>query len=157
MATTTFTVTHARAGDYQGASDMGARPAVSRIVNFLSGCSSGVYGATSLAVSETRASAAIILELAGPSVLVYIAGIELPEVDAGGTDELTAIAVAAAINDPANGVSAAVTAETNGSFVIVTANVPGVVGNFITLDASGTGVSVSSPRLTGGTTTTYEF
>lgn len=157
MATTTFTVTHDRAGDYQGAEGMTARNAVGRVVNFLSGCASGAYGATTLAVSATPASGTLTVNNFTATTLVYVGGVELPEVDAQATDELSAALIAFVINNPDNGVSEAVTATADGAVVTVVANVPGVIGNFITLSASGVGVTASGTSLSGGTTTTHNF
>lgn len=72
------------------------------------------------------------------------------------SDTLSAAALAVAINAAAAIVSGHVTATSALGVVTLTAK-PGVTGNAITLAASGTGVTASGTRLTGGTATSTTF
>lgn len=157
MAKTSFIITHTRTADYPGTADMKARPAFDRVANFMAGCAGGAYGATQLAVGTTAASGHITISGASGPVIVFLAGVEIDVGDAQVTDELTAIEVANAINDPGNGVAEAVTAEAFGNVVQVVANFPGVLGNYVAFGAQGTGVEASDTTLLGGVTTTYDF
>jgi phage tail sheath gpL-like len=77
-------------------------------------------------------------------------------VAAGGGDTATATAIAAAINASADAlVSGLVSAVGNGAVVTVTASAKGKPGNCVTLAATGTGVTASGARLTGGVDLTY--
>lgn len=70
----------------------------------------------------------------------------------GTSDTATATALAAAINASVNALVAGhVTATSLNGVVTVTAANKGIVGNAITLAASGTNVTASGARLTGGT------
>lgn len=71
------------------------------------------------------------------------------------SDANTASLIAAAINASANAlVNEHVTASASGAVVTLTAKRAGAGGNAVTLVASGTGVTASGARLTGGSDTT---
>ena len=70
------------------------------------------------------------------------------------SDTNSAALLAAAINASTNAlVKNIVTATSAAGVVTISAVVPGVVGNCVTLAASGTGATASGARLTGGTET----
>lgn len=70
------------------------------------------------------------------------------------SDTNSASLLAAAINASTNAlVQNIVTASSAAGVVTISAVVPGVVGNCVTLAASGTGATASGARLTGGTET----
>ncbi len=70
------------------------------------------------------------------------------------SDTNSAALLTAAINASTNAlVQNIVTATSAAGVVTITAVVPGVVGNCVTLAASGTGATASGARLTGGTET----
>ena len=70
------------------------------------------------------------------------------------SDTNSASLLAAAINASTNAlVQNIVTATSAAGVVTISAVVPGVVGNCVTLAASGTGATASGARLTGGTET----
>lgn len=99
---------------------------------------------------ETFASGTLTLSSASGTVGGIINGVTIT-VTASGGDTATAAAIAAAINASANPlVLGAATATSNGAGVTVTSVRGGGSGNYITLAASGTGVSASGARLTGG-------
>lgn len=155
MATTTFTVTHARSSDYRGTASMSARNAMARVVAFLTACMGGTLRATTVDAATVPASGTVTLSTAN-NVVVTIGGLAISAVPAGASDAATATTVAAAINALAT-VSDAVVASASGAVVTVTALQSGPMGNVITLAASGTGATASGARLTGGTSSTYTF
>ncbi len=66
-------------------------------------------------------------------------------------DATTATALTAAINASSNAlVQNLVTASLSGLVITITAVVPGKTGNAITLACTGTGITASGARLTGG-------
>jgi phage tail sheath gpL-like len=73
------------------------------------------------------------------------------------SDTATATALAAAINASANALVSLVTASSAAGVVTLTADHAGLPGNAYTLAASGTGVTASGARLTGGASTVYTF
>jgi hypothetical protein len=164
MAKTSITLTHGRASDYQGKASMTARDAAHRFERLLSGCVGGAYpGATGFDIAQTQATGTLTLSSASGTVGGTINGVSVT-VTASGGDIATATLLAAAINASANDlVRKQVTASnlnasgTATAVVTLTAVAPGYAGNAITLAASGTGVTASGARLTGGTSTTYTF
>jgi phage tail sheath gpL-like len=73
-------------------------------------------------------------------------------------DATTATALAAAINASSNAlIQNLVTASASGGVVTITSTIPGAVGNCMTLTASGTGVTASGARLTGGSSTVLSY
>lgn len=76
----------------------------------------------------------------------------------GTSDTATAAALATAINASGNALVANhVTATSAAGVVTLSAKKKGAAGNAITLAASGTGVTASGARLTGGTESTMTF
>lgn len=164
MAKTSITLTHGRASDYQGKASMRARAVATRFTNLLDGCVSGALpGATGFSVAQTQATGKLTLSSASGTVGGVINGVSVTVTAAGG-DIATAGLIAAAINASANAlVNQHVTASnldasgTATAVVTLTAVSPGPAGNAVTLAASGTGVTASGARLTGGAADSYTF
>lgn len=96
------------------------------------------------------ASGTLTLSSASGTVGGVINGVTVT-VAASGGDAATATAIAAAINASTNAlVKGMVTASAASAVVTVRAFQPGKLGNATTLAASGTGVTASGARLTGG-------
>lgn len=128
------------------------RMALTRMANHLHGLASGtrqgtvdyqVDGGTAVAASGTVTFASA----SGTTVTINGVGIS----QGSGTDAELAAAAAAAIIAHANPLVQLVTAYAQGPVLYVVAKEKGPIGNAITLAAIGTGVTVSGPRLTGGT------
>ena len=101
----------------------------------------------------TAASGTLTLATASGTVGGIINGVTIT-VTASGGDTATATAIAAAINASANAlVAGIVDASAVGAVVTVTSEIPGKSGNAITLAATGTNVTASGARLTGGAET----
>lgn len=100
------------------------------------------------AAAAVRASGTITFSGASGTVGSTIAGVAKTAAH-GASDNADATAHAAAINADAT-LSKLVEATANANVVTVTALQPGVTGNQITTVASGTGVSASGAKLTGG-------
>jgi hypothetical protein len=164
MAKTCLILTHGRASDYQTKTGMKARAVVPRLTNLLEGCANGAYpGATGFSVSQTQATGTLTLSSAAGTVGGIINGVTVT-VTASGGDIATAEALATAINESADAlVNEHVTAsnlDADGAasaVVTLTAAIPGPAGNAVTLVASGTSVTASGARLTGGAATSYTF
>ena len=89
---------------------------------------------------------------------ITINGVAVAEDVTGLSDTAAASLLAASINaetDPL--VDGVVTATSSAGVVTISAAAPGVGGNAITLAASGTGLTASGARLTGGASTSYTF
>jgi hypothetical protein len=92
----------------------------------------------------------------GPSVILTASGSQTPGGldfdETAGTDELVAASLAAAINDPANGLNALVFAGTGGTSTVTIISVtPGLVGNSVELLSSApTRLVLSGDFLSGG-------
>lgn len=109
----------------------------------------GAHGLT--VVQNGQAAGTLTLSTASGAVGGTINGVTVTATAAGG-DTASAALVAAAINASANAlVSNHVTATSSGAVVTVTSKYPGHAGNAVTLAASGTGVTASGARLSGGT------
>jgi phage tail sheath gpL-like len=124
-----------------------------KFANILNAAASGLRRGT---VRYGTAVAAGTLTLSGGSGAVggVINGVTVTATWAT-SDAVSAGLVAAAINASANPlVSEHVTAAANGAVVTLTSRRAGPGGNAVTLVASGTGVTASGARLTGGTETT---
>lgn len=93
---------------------------------------------------------------ADTSVLVTINGVGLTvDTTTTTTDAGVAAAITSAINGSVNAlIDGVVTAATAGDDTDLTADTPGAAGNMITLAVSGTGITGSGNRLTGGTDAT---
>lgn len=132
------------------------KDALGRLVRHLHGFLGGTRRATSIDIfadgaSLTHANAGLLLSGASGSVGGTINGVTITVAAAGG-DTATATALANAINANTNLlVQFHVMAQAAGNAVNVVAVHPGIVGNCITLAATGTGVTATSPRLVGGT------
>jgi phage tail sheath gpL-like len=109
-------------------------------------------GVHSLSVVQNgQATGTLTLSTASGTVGGTINGVTVTVTAAGG-DTATAVLIAAAINASANAlVSNHVTATSALGVVTLTSKYPGHAGNAVTLAASGTGVTASGARLTGGT------
>lgn len=116
-------------------------------------CAEGVFQSGASLTADMRAvqaSGTLTLSSASGTVGGIINGVTITVTAAGG-DTATAVLIAAAINASANAlVSGFVTAASNGAVVTITAVNGGVGGNAQTLAATGTGVTASGARLTGG-------
>lgn len=116
------------------------------------GMAAGFFGrGTSVAYAgAAQAAGTLTLSTASGTVGGTINGVAVT-VTASGGDTATAAAIAAAINASTNPlVSQHATATSSGAVVTVTALHAGSAGNAVTLAASGTGVTASGVRLTGG-------
>lgn len=90
----------------------------------------------------------------GGTYTATINGVAITVTGTSGNNTATATSIAAAINASTNAlVQNIVTASSSAGVVTITAVVPGVLGNCITLAASGTGATASGARLTGGSET----
>lgn len=165
MARTSLIITHRRASDLLlPTGTLNPRNAFNRVLNLLHGFLAGTYpGASDFQVAQTQATGTLTFSGATGSVGGAINGVTVTATAAGG-DVATAGLVAAAINasvDPL--VRPHVTASnldaTGAATAVVslTALNPGSCGNAVTLAASGTGVTASGARLTGGVFTSYTF
>lgn len=164
MARTSLIVTHSRASDLLLPTGVNARTGFTRVLNLLHGVLAGAYpGSTDFQVAQAQATGTLTLAAVSGAVGGIINGVTVTATASGG-DIASAGLVAAAINasvDPlvaphvtasnlnASGVATAV--------VTLTAKNPGSCGNAVTLAASGTGVTASGARLTGGVFTSYTF
>ena len=129
---------------------------LSKLENFISALKSGAIVGLSVDVlanasgTPTAASGTLTLSTASGTVGGSINGVSIT-VSASGGDTATATALKNAINANTNAlVSGFVTASSNAGVVTITATQKSAWGNAITLTASGTGVTASGARLTGG-------
>ena len=132
----------------------GVRQKLAIITRILKGMSGGeVRGRTTKAYLGTAvASGTLTLSTASGAVGGVINGVTITATAAGG-DTASAALIAAAINASTNAlVLNIVRATSAGAVVTISAVASGAQGNTITLAASGTGVTASGTRLTGGTT-----
>ena len=108
-------------------------------------------------IGTTRASGTVTLATASGTVGATINGVAITVAYAT-SDANTASLLATAINASANAlVKDVVTATSALGVVTISSVVAGVVGNSITLAASGTGATASGARLTGGAGAVYAF
>lgn len=158
MATTSITLTHGRASDLQVRTGDPARTVLHKVVRLLEGGMTGAYvGATGFVLGTDEASGTLTLSSASGAVGGTINGVSVT-VTASGGDTATATALAEAINASGNAlVNEHVSATSAAGVVTLTAKTAGPGGNAVTLAASGTGVTASGARLTGGTSTSYTF
>lgn len=131
------------------------------LANYFQGLAGGAKPGTSMDLrsAAVAATGTLTLSTASGTVGGVINGVTVT-VTWGTSDTATAAAIAAAINASGNAlVSNHVTATSALGVVTLTAKQPGHGGNAVTLAASGTGVTASGARLTGGThtLTTYSL
>lgn len=134
-----------------------ARTALSRAASFLEALGAGMrVGSVAVLTNNGNAAAATgEVEFDGTSgtTTVTINGVAFSQTS--GTDAERAAAAAAAINASANAlIDGVVTATDSNGVLTILADVKGKSGNWITLAASGTGVTASGNRLTGGSEAT---
>lgn len=129
-----------------------------KIVDFLKNCVSGAHpNSIKTQTNAVKATGTITLSAHVAADTVTVNGVTLTadtDYAVGGTDTLTAVALAAAINANST-LDGMVVATSSGAVVTVTAISPGELGNAVTLAISAHG-SVSGARMTGGTNGTYE-
>lgn len=155
MATTTFTIHHARAGDYRGTDDMDAREVVTRAANFLVGCQSGAHGATAFEAGNVPASQTVTLSGASGEITVYV-GRGSVAVTADGGDDATATALAFLFNANTD-LNPEFVATVEGNVVTITASCSGMASNHVAIASTGTGIVLGGDYLSGGVSTTYNF
>lgn len=158
MSSTILVVKHASPLNPGGTASptRGKRELLRRVVTFLVGALSGIKKVSSFdlyadgSADPVAASGTLTLSTASGAVGGTINGVTITATAAGG-DTATAALIAAAINASTNAlVQYIVTASSSGAVVTITAAKKGATGNCITLAASGTGVTASGARLTGG-------
>lgn len=127
-----------------------------RTGEYLCALAGGVrIGSVTFSTNDVAATGTLTLSGASGTVGGTINGVTVTVTAAGG-DAATAGLIAAAINASANPlVSQFVTASAAGAVVTLTAKMAGPSGNAVTLAASGTGVTASGARLTGGASTPF--
>lgn len=152
----TVTVEHPTGGDPQFSSTMKGRDALRRAISFLYGALGGSYAATKVEVGSTEATGTLTIESGSGSVGGTINGTAVT-VTWATSDTASAAALAVAINAAADIVSKHVVATSSAGVVTLTAKCGGHAGNAVTLVASGTGVTASGARLTGGSGTVHTF
>lgn len=148
----------------------GPKAIINRLTNFLTGLATGTEGAMSTTVPPTiafsvqenmvQASATLTCVSAIATDTVVINGVSFAGVasgatgnqwNVGGTDTLTAAAIAAAINASVTALIAGyVTATSALGVVTVTSSLYGLGGNQVTISTTGGTITASSTRLVGG-------
>lgn len=159
-SSTVIKITHAaagadvlRAGALRGASEMhfAAEDVRALLESISAGNLDGSFSIGQSTSAPARASGTLTLSSASGAVGGVINGVTITDTASGG-DTASAALVAAAINASTNAlVAGIVTASSAAAVVTVTAIDATKTGNAITLVASGTGVTASGARLTGGT------
>lgn len=133
---------------------------LSKFVNMLKGIAMGTKVPSTTAYVEqggTRASGTVTYSSTSGSTTVTVNGVALAT-QISGTDSARATADAAAINASTNAlIQGVVTAAAVSGVLTVTAVAYGKQGNANTLAATGTGVTASGARLTGGTNATGAY
>lgn len=125
------------------------------VVNFVTGVAQGRYKASAVALVQDNndpvaASGTVTLSSGSGSVAAVVNGVSTA-VTWATSDTASAAALAAAVVASANAlVNGHVTATSNLGVVTITAKLPGVTGNAISLAATGTGATASGARLTAG-------
>lgn len=147
----------------------GGLPALQNFENYVGGLSGGLQmadldffvGATQATGTLTFASviATDAFTINGVSFECVASGATGNQFDVGGDDEETAANAVAAINASASALVsglAGVTATSEDDVITLTARMPGVTGNAITIATGDGTITPSGERLTGGTNgTTY--
>lgn len=133
------------------------RRSLNYLANLVNAVATGsIPGTAVVSYGQTPASGTLTISSGSGTVGGSINGVSIT-VTWATSDTATATALAAAINASANALVAGfVTATSAAGVVTVTGGfrAPGVTGNAVTLAASGTGVTASGARLTGGAETT---
>ena len=158
MATTTVTFQHSRATDLKGSlTSQEPKQFLIHFTNLIAGFMGGLFSATAARVSQTAATGTLTLSSASGTVGGSINGVSVTVAFAT-SDTNTATLLAAAINASTNPlIQGLVSASASLGVVTLTSLVAGTPGNMTTIAASGTGVTASGARLTGGTSVTYTF
>jgi phage tail sheath gpL-like len=140
--------------------DTDAQPSLARLKNQLKRLQEGaVTTAVTVKARNTAVAATgtVTCSSTAGTLTTTINGVAI-NATAGGDDPASATAIAAAINASTNAlVKNVVTASAASAVVTITSVMPGVLGNCITLASSGTGVTASGARLTGGTETYFSL
>lgn len=130
--------------------------ALNALTDFISGILIGAKGGAGLVVSlgqgGAQASGTVTFASATGTTSVTVNGVAFSQTT--GTDAVRAAAAAAAITASADPlIAGVVTATSNLGVLTVRAVAYGAAGNSVTLATTGTGVTNSGARLTGGTST----
>jgi hypothetical protein len=142
--------------DYLGAFGNGAK-GLGGSIDVQQSTSSTVAAVGAVGSDAVAASGTLTLSTSSGTVGGVINGVTIT-VTFDTDDDTTAGLIATEINDSTDAlVAGLVTAEAAAGVVTVTATVAGVTGNCITLAKSGTGVTASGARLTGGVDATAKL
>ena len=147
--------------DKMGALRTGARKEnLRQVIDLLEGLNAGIKQGVSVSVqpngsgAPAKASGTLTCASTVATNTFVINGVTFTadtDFDVGFNDDGTATNIAAAINTSANAlVQYLVTASASGSVVTITAALPGITGNCITLAGTTTTLEASGARLTGG-------
>jgi phage tail sheath gpL-like len=132
------------------------RGSMKRLENICKRIARGAYGSAvsvDSRVDGVKATGTITMASSSGTVGAIINGVTV-SVAWATSDTNSASLLAAAINASSNAlVSGFVSATSAAGVVTITADLPGKAGNAITLAATGTNVTASGARLTGGTET----
>lgn len=158
MASTVFVINHTSPLDPGGTASptRGRRELLRLFINFLRGVLQGAKIATSFDIypdgaTAVAASGTITMASSSGTVGCIINGVTIT-VTWATSDTVSAALLVAAINASTNAlVQYHVTASSVAGVTTITALKKGISGNTITLAASGTNVTASGARLTGGT------
>lgn len=131
------------------------------LINLGRQCASGMLDPITLKAGAVAATGQVVFSTSSGSLTITINGVEFTA-STGGGDTANAAAMAVLINASEDAAIAGVvtaTSEADGADanLDITATVPGVSGNYITLAATGTGVTAGAARLAGGTVTTFTY
>lgn len=142
---------------YSGAKAPSLHHFIRRLKGLLSGTGRARGYTLDVRSTAVAATGTVTISSGSGSITATINGVAT-SVTWATSDTATATALAAAINASSNALIAnVVTASSSAGVVTVTASVPGVTGNCITLAASGTGATASGARLTGGSETVLSY
>lgn len=159
MANTLIRLTHARkwkdAGVIRSVDD--PYTGVAEVANAVDAMNAGVLdGKLEVAVDAAVASGTWTVASGTGALTCVINGVTINRTWAT-SDTATATALVGDINGHANSLIKDHVSATNAAGVVtITSKTPGLPGNAITLAGTGTGVTVSGARLTGGTETNYK-
>lgn len=150
MATSIISLTHALANFPATTNNTSTRAQARNLSNYFAAASAGAYPITALLVGDNAVSATGTLTIASGSGAVggVINGTTVT-VTWATSDTATATALAAAINANAT-TKKFIVATSAAGVVTLTAFPAGALGNSVSLTASGTGVTASGAKLTGG-------
>lgn len=157
-------LTHNRSGADMGGllNANGAHAFMANLLNILNGIDCGAESGkvelnyNTVAASGTLTLASVIATdvctVNGQAFTCVASGATVNQFNVGATDTATAANLAAAINASNNtAVTGYVLATSSGAIVTITAQVPGLEGNAITLATSDATITVSGATLAGGT------